>query len=68
MSEQKFSHAAPPRWYHKQKSISDVEFTVGKGSIALEWALEDRGWRWKPIWLSSFFFRILLLKLWLMEI
>jgi hypothetical protein len=55
MSERKFSHAAPPRWYHKQTSISDVGLTVGKGSIALEWALEDRGRRWKPIWLSSFF-------------
>ncbi len=57
MSERKFSHAAPPWWHHEQTSIPDVRLTVGKGSIALEWALEDRGRRWKPIWLSSFFFR-----------
>jgi hypothetical protein len=54
MSGRKFSHAAPPRWYHKQTSIPDVGLTVGKGYIALEWAPDDRGRRWKPIWLSSF--------------
>jgi hypothetical protein len=38
----------PPRWYHKQTSVPNVGLTLGKGSIALEWALDDEGQRWKP--------------------
>ena len=67
MSGQKFSHAAPLRWYHKQTSIPDVGLTVGKGFIASEWALED-GRRPESQFDCRVFCWILPLKIWWTEI
>jgi len=63
MSGQKFSHVAPPHWYHRQPSVPNVGHTVGKGSNALEWAPEDGGLVPKSIWLLHIIF-ILPLKIW----
>ncbi len=63
ISGRKCSHVAPPHWYHKQSSVSNVGHTVGKGSNALEWAPEDGGLVPKAIWCCILFF-ILPLKIW----
>jgi hypothetical protein len=57
----------PPRWIHKQTSVPNVGLTVGKGSIASEWALED-GRRPESQFDCRVFFLILPLKIWRTEI